>query len=195
MDNHIDKEENIDFKSVLIIIDMVKGFTDIGALKSQYIKNIAPDIRKQCDKFKNIIAINDKHEKGDYEFNFYPEHCLAGTEEIEMCNELADVNFYSILYKNSTNGFFADGFFEVFNKFIEKSCDFIVVGCCTDICVLQFCLTFKGYLNSINSSSNIIVIKDLVDTYESENHNREYLNSLSFHLMDNAGIKLKNSII
>ena len=40
----VDKNFNLDYeKSVLIVIDMVKGFTDIGILRSDFIKNIAKE--------------------------------------------------------------------------------------------------------------------------------------------------------
>lgn len=191
-----DKEFDIDFnKSVLIVVDMIKGFTDVGMFKNDYVKNIAKDIRNVCNKFKTIVAINDNHEESDIEFNNYPKHCLSNSVESEICDELSDVKFTNVLFKNSTNGFFADNFLDVFNKYIKEKYDFVVVGCCTDICILQLCLTFKGYLNSINSDSNIVVVRKLVDTYDSQQHNREYLSEVSFYFMENMGVRLVDCII
>ena len=182
-------------KSVLIIIDMVKGFTDMGELKSYHIKKIGEAIQEECSKFKNIVAINDCHKEQDNEFNIYPVHCLENSIECEVCDELKNVKFTHVLFKNSTNGFFSKGFLDVFHKYIKENYDFVVVGCCTDICVLQFCLTFQGYLHSINSKSNLVVVKELVDTYDSEKHNREYLNEAAFNLMDGTGVILINTIM
>lgn len=182
-------------KSLLVIIDMIKGFTSIGNLKSDYISNIALNIRSYSTRFSNVIAINDAHEDNDCEFNLYPAHCIDGTKESELCNELIDIDFSYILYKNSTNGFFSYNFLNVFNDYIKNNFDFIVTGCCTDICVLQFCLTFKAYLNHINKDLNIIVPVNLVETYDDINHPRNELVKLSLYLMKNMGIKLINTNI
>lgn len=182
-------------KSLLVIIDMIKGFTSIGNLKSDYISNIALNIRSYSTRFSDVIAINDAHEDNDCEFNLYPAHCIDGTKESELCNELIDIDFSYILYKNSTNGFFSYNFLNVFNDYIKNNFDFIVTGCCTDICVLQFCLTFKAYLNHINKDLNIIVPVNLVETYDDINHPRNELVKFSLYLMKNMGIKLINTNI
>lgn len=182
-------------KTVLIIIDMVKGFTDIGPLKSEHVKKIAKDIERISHKFKNIIAINDKHELSDCEFNDYPPHCIENSEECEFCDEIKDINFTHIIFKNSTNGFFSDKFLDVFNYYISNNFDFIVCGCCTDICILQFCITFKTYLNSINKNLNIILPERLVETYDSESHPRGIVSNSALYLMKNAGVTLVNTDI
>ena len=196
----IDSELVIDlivvfFFCLLIIIDMLKGFTDIGNLKSRYISNIALDIRGYSNRFSNIIAINDNHGNSDCEFNLYPAHCIDGTKESELCDELIDLDFDYILYKNSTNGFFSYNFSNVFNDYIENNFNFIVTGCCTDICILQFCLTFKAYLNHINKNLDIIVPVNLVETYDDINHPRDELAKFSLYFMKNMGIRLINTHI
>lgn len=182
-------------KSVLIIIDMINGFTDFGPLRSEFIKNISTDIRNLCNKFSNIIAINDSHNEDDCEFNVYPSHCIKGSFEGEICEELLDVKFTEVLNKNCTNGFFSEGFLDTFKKYLDSNFDFVVVGCCVDICILEFCLTFKGYLNSINKNSNIIIPVNLVETYDGENHKREEVKNASLYIMNNSGIKLIDSIL
>ncbi len=182
-------------KSVLVIIDMIKGFTDIGDLKCNSIKKIAKDIKENSNKFSNIIAINDVHYEDDCEFSIFSKHCLEGSEESEFCEELKDVKFTHILNKNSTNAFFSKDFFKVFNKYIDNDFNFVVTGCCTDICVLQFCLTFKAYLNSINKNLRIIIPKNLVETYEREDGSKEKVVNAAMYLMNNMGIELINSLI
>lgn len=182
-------------KSVFIVIDMIKGFTEIGNLKCHSIKKIAKDIRETCNKFSNIVAINDSHCEDDCEFDIYHKHCLAGSVESEFCEELMDVKFTHILEKSSTNAFFSENFLEVFNKYIDNDFNFVVSGCCTDICVLQFCLTFKAYLNSINKNLRIIIPKNLVETYEREDGSKEKVVNAAMYLMDNMGIELINSLI
>lgn len=192
----VKRDFNISYdKSVLIIIDMIKGFTDIGNLKSEFIKSISEDIKNASLKFSHIVSINDSHTKDDCEFNSFPMHCIKGSEESKICDELRDVNFEHFLYKNSTNGFFAYGFMDVFKYYIDNNFDFVVVGCCTDICILQFCTTFKSYLNSINKNLNVIVPKDLVETYDCKNHEREKVTNVSLYLMQNSGIILIDRLL
>lgn len=180
-------------KNVLIIIDMIKGFTDIGILSSKFIKNIAKDIREFSNNFSDIIAINDKHNNNDCEFYIYPKHCLNNDLDSEFCDEISDIKFKHILFKNSTNGFFSSNFLKIIDWYVENNFNFVVVGCCTDICILQFCLTFKGYLNALNKKLDIIVPVDLVETYEGKNHPRDEVQKLSLYLMSNMGVKLVKS--
>ncbi len=191
---HEDFKINYD-KTLVIVIDMVKGFTDIGSLKSPYIKSLGEKLRDKIYKFSNKIAINDSHSLNDVEFNSYPHHCIKGSSECEIIDELKDIHFDHILFKNSTNGFFSEGFMDVISPYIDKDFSFLVCGCCTDICILQFVLTFKGHLNSINKNLDIIIDKSLVETYDSIDHGREYANDISFYLMDKMGIILKKDII
>lgn len=187
---------NINYsRSVLIIVDMINGFTEFGPFGSEFIKNISNGIRNACYRFKEIVAINDSHDENDCEFNVYPKHCLYGSYESKICRELLDVEFTHILNKNCTNGFFSKGFLSTFKKYFDENYDFFVVGCCVDICVLEFCLTLKGYLNSINKNLNIIVPIGLVETYHGENHNREKVKNASLYIMSNSGIKLIDSIL
>lgn len=182
-------------KSVLIIIDMVKGFTDVGFLSSKFIKNIAKDIRIFSNKFPYVIAINDNHDNNDCEFHTYPKHCLNNELDSEFCDEISDIKFKHVLFKNSTNGFFSNNFLNTIDFYIKNNFNFVVVGCCTDICILQFCLTFKGYLNSLNKNLDVVVPIDLVETYEGENHPRDEVQKLSLYLMKNMGVKLIKSYI
>ena len=188
---NVNSNFNVNYdKSVLIIVDMINGFTDSGPLKSEFIKNISQHIRDMCNRFSDIIAINDNHFEDDCEFSIYPKHCLYGSYESQICKELSDIKFTHILNKNCTNGFFSNGFLHVFKKYLDDNFDFIVVGCCVDICVLEFCLTFKGYLNSINKDLNIIVPVNLVETYEGRNHSRHEVKNAALYIMSNCGIKL-----
>lgn len=195
-DIEIDSKFIVDYnKSVLIVIDMIKGFTDVGNLNSNYISSIASDIKYYSKKFSNIVAINDSHNMNDCEFNFYPHHCMEGTIESEFCEELKSVDFDYVLSKNSTNAFFSNGFLSVFNSYIENNFNFVVVGCCADICVLQFCLTFKAYLNHINKNLDIIIPVNLIETYDDINHPRDEVLKISLYLMKNMGIKLMEASI
>ncbi len=74
--------------------------------------------------------------------------------------------------------------------------NFIVVGCCTDICVYQFVLTLKAYFNQNNLDKNIIVPMNLVETYDIDNvHCGDLLNTVFLNSMIQNGIKIVKEIL
>ena len=95
-----------------------------------------------------------------------------------------------IIEKNSTNGFFAMDI----EKY--KNLDnFIVVGCCTDICVYQFVLTLKTYFNQHNLYKNIVVPINLVETYDIDKvHCGDMLNTIFLNSMIQNGINVVKKI-
>lgn len=184
-------------KTALVIVDMINGFTREGALKSERIEALIPVIAglsEECGK-RGIprIAFADCHAEKSPEFGSYPVHCLAGTSESELIDELKKHPGYLLIPKNSTNGFLEEGFRDWLarNGTIRN---FIVVGDCTDICVLQFALSLKTWLNMRNELSRIIVPVDAVDTYDLGQHDGDLLNVVSLHIMAGSGIEPVKSV-
>lgn len=171
----------------IFVVDMVNGFALKGNLYSKNIENIIEPIANFLEKnnSSSITFLCDSHEQDDIEMNEYPLHCLKNTIESEVVNKLTKYA-KNIVYKNCTNSFFFINKEELHN--FEK---IELVGCCTDICVLQLALTIKTYFNSLKINKDIIVYSDLVATFDNENHNAEEFNDFALKLMKNAGIKVK----
>lgn len=171
----------------IFVVDMVNGFALNGNLYSKNIENIIEPIANFLEKNNgsSITFLCDSHERDDIEMNEYPLHCLKNTIESEVVNKLTKYA-KNIVYKNCTNSFFFINKEELHN--FEK---IELVGCCTDICVLQLALTLKTYFNSLKINKDIIVYSDLVATFDNENHNAEEFNDFALKLMKNAGIKVK----
>lgn len=171
----------------IFVVDMVNGFALNGNLYSKNIENIIKPIANFLEKNNgsSITFLCDSHEQDDIEMNEYPLHCLKNTIESEVVNKLTKYA-KNIVYKNCTNSFFFINKEELHN--FEK---IELVGCCTDICVLQLALTLKTYFNSLKINKDIIVYSDLVATFDNENHNAEEFNDFALKLMKNAGIKVK----
>ena len=74
---------------------------------------------------------------------------------------------------------------------ISKYDSIEIVGCCTDICVLQIALSLKTYFNKLMLDKDIIVLKDLVATFDSNVHDAKVYHSFALSLMRNAGIIVK----
>ena len=179
-------------KKLLLVVDMIKGFITEGNLHDKAIGKIIPAcenyIKEYLSEGWEVIAFCDTHKEDSREFAVYPLHCLAGTTESELVDELV---VYSeqlkIIPKNSTDGFFAPGFAETVDKLNEYE-EILIVGCCSDICVLQLALSLKAYCNQHDYDIKIIVDEAACATFDIPGHDKEEYNAKAFQLMRNAGI-------
>lgn len=184
-------------KTALIIIDMINGFAREGALQSPRVEALIPAVAalsQECSK-RGIakVAFADNHTQASPEFGSYPAHCLAGTSESEIVDELKSIGGYQLIPKNSTNGFLEDDF----AKWMEQNSrirNFIVAGDCTDICIQQFAVTLKTWFNRKNELSRIIVPIDAVDTYDLGLHGADLLNASVLFSMQINGIELVSGV-
>lgn len=180
---------------LLIVVDMVKGFVTEGAMHDKGIATIIPEIKNYIEEFNNsgdkVLFIKDAHEEDAVEFNAFPKHCLKGTSESELVDELMvyETSENSI-EKNSTSAMFAPGFIEYIEK-QEDLTEVTICGCCTDICVLNLAIPLKNYFNETNKEIDIVVPKSIVETYHAEGvHDRNEYNEMAYKLMSQSGIKV-----
>lgn len=180
-------------QTTLVIVDMVNGFVREGALKSPRVEGLIPEIArlsKTCDEFKiTKIAFADYHTKASPEFDSFPEHCMAGSIEAEIVDELKEIGGYMLIPKNSTNGFLE----EAFQKWLKENNHintFIITGDCTDICIQQFAVTLKTWFNMQNKRVRIIVPINAVDTYDYDLHNGDLMHVMALYFMMASGIEV-----
>ncbi|MFV0393722.1 MAG: isochorismatase family cysteine hydrolase [Coprobacillaceae bacterium] len=186
--------------TTIFVVDMINGFCKEGAMSDNNIMDIIPNITKLLTKYakKNQFPyfFVDSHEESAIEFNSFPKHCIKDTYESEIVSELVSfVNNDYIIYKNSTNGF------HELNEYLDNlkkdnTKNIIITGCCTDICVMQFTLTLKTWLNANDMDIDVIIPLDCVDTYDSgdEYHPANKFNMMAITLMEQAGVKIYRSI-
>lgn len=185
-------------KTALIIVDVINGFIFEGNLSCKSISKIINPIKNTLSYFKEnnmkAVAFCDSHSEKSLEFSDFPPHCIAGTSEPDVVDDLKSIGGYYEILKNSTNGFHEAKFQEWLkeNSHIDN---FIIVGDCTDICVLQFSLSLKTFFNNINKPCNVIVPMNSVDTFDLPGHPSEFYNLISLDLMSKAGIKIVKSLI
>lgn len=184
-------------KTVLVIVDVINGFTKEGVMASSKVAEIIPNVRNLMQKvIENdikVIAFADCHGKNCSEFNNFPPHCIENTSESEVVDELKSIAEYTLIKKNSTNGFHAPDF----QKFLEENPQidtFIVCGDCTDICVMNFCLTLQTKFDQDNKPCRIVIPIDCVETYDAPKHYSELMNIMSLKFMENAGVNIVLSI-
>jgi len=187
-----------DIEKLLINVDMVKGFTEIGAMADTYIKHIIPEHIRLMEKIQKenegIAIIKDTHKENCREFSKFPIHCIENTEEAELVEELKLFETYSLVYtKNSTSTMYAPNFIEDIDK-MKNLKKVIIIGCCTDICILNLAIPMQNYFDQKDLNIEIIVPKNAVETYNSPIHLREEYNEIAFKLMKQAGISIIEKI-
>lgn len=190
--NELDKK-----KTALVNVDIINGFCKCGSLYSPRVEkkiNTIYDVNKKMEGFKKIF-FRDCHNDNSKEFLEYPVHCIDN-EESDIVDELQEFikKDSKVFNKNSINGFFSEGFKD---WFLTSGIDtFIVIGDCTDICVLTFVLSLKSYCNQHNISINVIVLIEAVETFDLDItfHDGDLMNMFALYNMQLNGAKLYKNI-
>jgi nicotinamidase-related amidase len=183
--------------TVLILMDMVNGFARSGALHSPRVEALIPGVvrlLKACNSLGVAqLAFADNHSNASPEFESYPAHCLADTDEAELVEEIKSIGGYQLIPKNSTNSFLEPAF----QRWLEENRPidtFIVVGNCTDICVGQFAITLKSWFNRKDQKVRVIVPVNLVDTYDLGLHYADFMNLVELYNMMGNGVEVVSRI-
>lgn len=144
-----------DVNTGLVLVDIVNGFCTVGAGN---LAPVAPDKQISamidesvklakifCEKKWPIYALRDSHHP-DVPEPPYPPHCITGTEESELVPALRWLENepnVTVRCKDCIDGFIGsiekDGS-NVFVNWVKANeiKTLLVVGICTDICVLEF---------------------------------------------------------
>lgn len=197
---NLDKLEIEEFNkedTALIVVDLVNGFIREGMLKSDRVESIIEVCKELMIKCENrgieILAFADWHINNSAEFQSYPPHCIGGTSEAELVDEIKENCKYRLIKKNSTNGFM-ESEFRTWLETHDNIKNFIVVGDCTDICVMHFSLSLKTYFNSMDKTKRIIVPVDSVETYSLNDHDGDLMNIISLQILMWNGIDVVEHI-
>ncbi|XP_065875073.1 nicotinamidase 1 [Euphorbia lathyris] len=139
----------------LVLVDLVNGFCTVGAgnlAPKQPDKQISTMVEESvrlarafCDKNWPVLAFLDTHHP-DIPEHPYPPHCIAGTDEARLVPELQwleEEPNVVLKCKDCIDGFVGSIEKDGSNVFIDWVKDnkikiVLVVGICTDICVLDF---------------------------------------------------------
>lgn len=175
-------------KKLVILMDMNVGFAKSGALYSSRTEAKIEPIAEFCRRMKHeneakIVALTDTHDPTDHEFEVFPPHCLAGSTEPEIVPELLPYCDW-IIPKFTTGGFFEVQEYLKTNPVFawQDFAEIWVVGCCTDLCVLNFSVILQKYLETeyhfkrIDRVPQLIIPLDLIETYDAEGHDAEEIN-------------------
>ncbi len=193
------RKELQEITEALFLIDMNNGFCEEGSLADSSIKKIVPNIKeiiKQIlNKGEGFFVVNDSHTNKSTELKRFPEHCLKDSKESKTIKELAIFEDYATakFYKNSTCALFAPGLMDALLKMNQLK-KVIIVGCCTDICIMNFAIALRNFFDELNLDIEIIVPTYAVETYHIPViHDREEKNKQALEWMENSGITLKRT--
>ena len=188
----------MNYSKMLYVVDMVKGFVNEGIMHDNYIAHTIEEqiklIKKAKKENQGISFIKEAHYENSVEFETFPMHCVIGTSEAELVDELQEYEEDALVYlKNSTSAIFAPRLLDDISK-AKNLKEVVVVGCCTDICVLNFVIPLKNYFNQMNRNVKIFVVESATETYGAPNHNREEYNEIAYKLIKQSGVEIVKNI-
>jgi nicotinamidase-related amidase len=212
----------------LVIVDEVNGFATVGA------GNLAPPepnaqvarMVEETDRLARafagrdlpIAAFLDTHEPGKPEPP-YPPHCERGTGEEELVPALAwlaDCPQATLIRKDCINGFVgaidADNGANLIVSWVnDKRLEAVlVVGICTDICVMDFVLTMLSARNHglTPTLADIVVYERGCSTYHlpreatgplglpaTASHPQDLAHHMGLYFMHSRGARLADGVV
>lgn len=183
-------------ETCIIVVDMTNGFVKEETSANEDIIKVNDDIADfitiSRGKKIDVFALADRHDKGYYENEFLLHNFENDSEDCQLTEEIIEAGKITVINKNSSNGFLEDEFKE---KVLDRYTNYIIVGCCTDICVQQLALTLKAEFNRQNIVKRVIIPKNLVATYDSVAHNSEITQLMALYNMSINGIEIVQKII
>lgn len=161
-------------RDVLVVVDMQNDFID-GALGTAEAVRIVPDVEAFCRDFSGeIIFTRDTHFENyasTQEGTKIPvPHCIRGSEGWQLSSGLLEIaeKRQALIIDKPTFGSAELGARLADMDREEKISEIILVGVCTDICVISNAMLVKAFLPEVPVS----VISSLCAGVSVESHNR-----------------------
>ncbi len=211
----------------LVIVDEVNGFATVGAgnlapaTPNEQVSRMVAETDSLAHAFLDrglpVLAFLDTHEPGKPEPP-YPPHCERGTGEEELVPELAwlaEAPGVTLVRKDCINGFVGaidldSGANRIVDWVNEHGLETVlVVGICSDICVMDFVLTFLSARNHglMPSLTEIIVHEPGCATYDlpraavaelglpaTASHPQGLTHHMGLYFMQSRGARLAGSV-
>lgn len=155
-------------KGMILVVDEINGFLRDGILADEknmvVVSGTKKLIRRKIPVGWEVRFLCDNHTKEDPELQILPEHCMRGTEEVKVVDELFEfVTPENYIPKPGHDGFYGTNLEEIIKqKNPEKV---VVVGVCTDICVLYTIIGLRN-IKLPNMDYEVIVPKDCVRAFD-----------------------------
>lgn len=208
----------------LVLVDIINGFCTVGAGNlaprepnrqiSGMINESSRLARLFCDKKLPVMAFLDSHHPDKPE-DPYPSHCISGTDESNLVPALRWIENetnVTIRRKDCYDGYLGSMEVDGSNVFVDwvknnQIQAILVVGVCTDICVLDFvCSTLsarnRGFLAPLK---DVIVYSRACATFDvplqiARNtkgvlpHPQELMHHIGLYMAKERGAKIANEV-
>jgi nicotinamidase/pyrazinamidase len=159
---------------VLIVTDAQEGFTRRGNLASPEctaaIPRILRIVQEELADGTPVIFTKDSHVENDAEFRMFPPHCIVGTEEHDLVEELRGLepSTAAVINKRRYSAFFDTGLDQVLKDL--RPDEVHICGFCTDICVLHTTSDLR------NRDYEVVVQAEGCQTFDGPGHDHEEVN-------------------
>ena len=168
---------------VLITVDTQEGFTRKGNLASDTCTAALPRISKIVEEEQSagtpVIFTKDSHREGDPEFEMFPPHCIVGTDEHDLVEELRafEPEAAAVVQKTRYSAFHGTRLDEILRDLGPDEVH--VIGLCTDICVLHTTADLR------NRDYRVLVHRNGVETFNTPGHDNEAVNRWALTHIEN----------
>lgn len=156
-------------KKAYIVIDMQNDFIDMALGTKEAVAIVSPMAKylSSIEEGSLVVATRDTHQE-DYlstnEGRYLPvKHCIEGSQGWEIAKPIKEAVKFDKIINKPNFGIAADKWKEILGNDVEE---IILMGLCTDICVVSNALALKVAYPEIKVS----VIKDLCAGVTPETH-------------------------
>jgi nicotinamidase/pyrazinamidase len=171
----------------LIVIDTQHGFLREGNLASERCLAALPAIQREVERAlgagERVFFSADTHEPDDLEFEIFPEHCVRGTREAELVDELQpylERDDCHLIVKRRYSALFETELEGLLHRFDIDQVR--ICGVCTDICVLHTTADLR------NRDIAVTVVADATATFDAPGHSGDEVQHFSLaHLQGVLG--------
>jgi nicotinamidase/pyrazinamidase len=159
---------------LLIVTDVQEGFTRLGNLASPECTAAIPRVRRLAEEElaagNPIVFTQDSHVENDLEFRMFPPHCIVGTDEHPLVEELRDLepDAAAVIEKRRYSAFFDTGLEKVLEELAPDEVH--VCGFCTDICVLHTTADLR------NRDYDVVIRSEACETFSAPGHDHREVN-------------------
>ena len=182
-------------KEMLVVIDMVNGFVKEGALAAPSIMRVVPRqqqlLFEQAGKMNTLnVFVRDEHDDESIEFNTFGPHCIKGSGEELLIEELEPYHKDAYDFtKNSTNFMMAPGVIPFFEKCVKLE-KVAFIGCLSEVCVKNAAITARNYFDQVNRNVEVGVYADAIDTFDAPGHDALEVTERALTDMEANGVKI-----
>lgn len=126
--------------NVVLVVDTLRGFLEPShpLYCGDQAREIIPAVQRLLERERaagsTILFVADTHDPDDNEFQMFPPHCIRGTAETEVVPELREF-VTEVIPKRRYSAFFGTSLEQRLRELQPERV--IIVGVCTDICVLH----------------------------------------------------------